>query len=127
MVDLKISGLYNLSVFANSILGSNYQNVKLSSILDYSTALRFESIDLLHKQIFPYLPPGTPSDHTKYTYFLFQHKDKTIVLAEHWIIPGSVQLTEGATHTLKLNNVTQQQLTIVRDQLRLLGISFESN
>lgn len=125
MSELQISKYYNISVFANSILGSNFRNVKLSSVLDYQTALKFGSIDLLHKQIYPYLPPDTPVDNTKYTYYLFQVRGKQIVLADYWIVPGSIVETEGAEYTFKLKNVTSHQVAIVRDQLRLLGIQFE--
>lgn len=124
MTELKISKHYNLSVFANSILGSTYANVKLLSILGYETALKFASIDLLHKQVYPYLPPGTPADHTEYTYYMFESQGKTIILADYWIVPGSVEETEGVNYTIKLNNITAQELSVVRDQLRLLGLNF---
>lgn len=125
MSSLEIGKHYNLAVHANSILGSNFSNVLVKAILDYNLAIKFGSVDLLHKQVYPYLPASTPSDHTKYNYYLVEHRDKQIVLAEYWIVNGSVELTSGNSVTFKLNNVTSNQVTTVRDQLRLLGISFE--
>ena len=125
MTTLMINKHYNFSVYANSILGTAYKNTKLISILDYTTALKFGNIELLHRQIFPYLPPNTLADHTKYTYYLFQHNGKTIVIADVWILQNSIEETEGLNYTLKLNNITSTQLTIIRDQLRLLGIAFD--
>jgi hypothetical protein len=116
---------YNFSLYPNSVLGTVYQNTKLVSILDYNIALKFANIELLQKQIFPYLPPGTSSDHTKYTYYLFKHNDKNLVIADAWIIDTSIQETSGLNYTLRLNNITSSQLNIIRDQLRLLGISFD--
>lgn len=124
MSDMKISHYYNFSLFANSILGSSYRGAKLTSILDYGTAVKFGSVDLLHKQIYPYLPPGTPKDISKYTFYLFKHRDKDIVLAETWIVPGSVEESEGVNYTLTLSNVTDSEVNLIRDQLRLLGITF---
>lgn len=116
---------YNFSVYANSILGTSFKNLKLISILDYTTALKFGNIELLHRQIFPYLPPGTISNNTKYTYYLFKYKGKNLILAHQWIVQDSIEETEGLNYTLTLNNINTNQLSIVRDQLRLLGISFD--
>ena len=124
MATLAINKHFNFSVYANSILGTSYRNAKLVSILDYNTALGFANIELLHRQIYPYLPPNTPSDLTKYTYYLFNYNGKNIVLADVWIIVSSVEETEGLNYTLQLNNITSVQLSTIRDQLRLLGINF---
>lgn len=122
---LSINKYYNFSVYANSVLGSSYKNAKLVSILDYHTALKFANIELLQRQIYPYLPPGTLPDHTKYSFYLFKYNDKDIVLADVWIEQSSIEETSGLNYTLKLNNITSPQLATVRDQLRLLGISFD--
>lgn len=125
MPDLAINSYFNFSVYANSVLGTSYRNVKLLSILNYHTALKFANIELLQKQVFPYLPPGTPSDHTQYNYYLFSYKDKDLVLADVWIQQNSIEKTVGLNYNLKLNDVTPTQIATIRDQLRLLGISFD--
>lgn len=125
MLNLTINNHYNFSLYANSVLGSSYKGLRLSSILDYSVAVKFGNISLLHKQVYPYLPPGTPKDLTKYTYFLFKDGDKQIVIAEEWIIPSSVEQTVGKDYTIVLKNTTTEKVAIIRDQLRLLGISFD--
>lgn len=122
---LNINNHYNFSLYANSILGHSYRNARLTSILDYRTAVKFGNIDLIHRQVFPYLPPGTPSDHTKYTYYIFEHGNKKIVIAAEWLVTDSVEQTTGKDHTLTIYNVTPDQVGIIRDQLRLLGIQFD--
>lgn len=122
---LSINKYYNFSVYANSVLGSSYKNAKLVSILDYHTALKFANIELLQRQIYPYLPPGTLADHTKYSYYLFKYNDKDVVLADVWIEQASIEETAGLNYTLKLNNITSPTLATIRDQLRLLGVSFD--
>lgn len=124
MTTLTLNKFYNFSVYANSILGTTYRNAKLVSILDYNVALKFANIELLHRQIYPYLPPNTLNDSTKYTYYLFTYNDKQIVIADTWIIQSSIEETEGLNYTLSLNNVTPTQLSIIRDQLTLLGVNF---
>jgi hypothetical protein len=125
MPSLTINRHYNLSLYPNSVLGNIFNNIKLVSILDYTTALKFSNVELLQTQIRPYLPPGTNLNHHDYTYYLFSYKDKQIVIADAWIIPTSIEETSGSSYTIRLNNITNTQLAIVRDQLRLLGISFD--
>lgn len=125
MSTLVINNHYNFSLYANSVLGSSYKGFRLSSILDYNVAVKFGNIDLLHRQVYPYLPPGTPKDHTKYTYFLFQSDNKQLVVAQEWIIPSSIEQTVGRDYTITIRNSTDTQVAIVRDQLRLLGLTFD--
>ena len=125
MSTLVINNHYNFSLYANSVLGSSYKGFRLSSILDYNVAVKFGNIDLLHRQVYPYLPPGTPKDHTKYTYFLFQSDNKQLVVAQEWIIPSSIEQTVGRDYTITIRNSTDAKVAIVRDQLRLLGLTFD--
>lgn len=126
MQTLNVGFHYNFSVHANSILGASYKNVQLVSILDYYTALRHGNIPLQHRQIYPKLPEGTPSDATKYIYYLFRAANgKETVIADVWIVDSTIEQTQGFDQTLVMRNVTSTQVAIVRDQLRLLGISFD--
>ena len=125
MPTLNLNKHYNFSLYPNSVLGTVYQNAKLVSILDYNVALKFANIELLQRQIFPFLPPGTSAKHTEYTYFLFKYNDKDIIIADAWIIDSSVEETTGLNYTVRLNNISSAQYNAIRDQLRLLGISFD--
>lgn len=120
----KINDHYSFSTYSNPVIASSYKGLKLISMVSYQMATKFANIDLIQKQIYPYLPPGTPNNHTKYTYLIFEHNNKTEVIAEEWIIPNSVSQSEGKSYTLVLNNITATKMAIVRDQLRLLGISY---
>ena len=125
MTTLQINHYYELSVYVNSVLGKSYKSVKLVSILDYNTALKFANVDLLHRQIYPYLPVGTSTDNKKYTYYLFDMNGKQVVIAGEWMIPSSITEVVGVNYTLQLNGISPAQLSVVRDQLRLLGISYD--
>lgn len=124
MITPTINNHYDFLVYANSILGASFQNARLVSILDYQTALKFDNVVLMHRQVFPYLPEGTLEDLTRYSYYLFKVGEKSVLLADAWIVSQSLALSTGSSHTLTLLNVSANQLSIVRDQLRLLGISF---
>jgi len=122
---LVIGTYYDFTLYINSILGVNFTNVKVKSILDYSTAIKLGNVDLIQKQIFPYLPPGSNPDFHNYTYYLIEFKGKDIIIADEWIIPTSIVQTQGTDYTIRLKSITSSQYTMVRDQLRLLGISFD--
>lgn len=120
----KLNESYQFSTYTNPVIANSYKGVKLISILDYKRAMLFGNLDLQQRQIYPYLPPGTPSDHTKYTYLLFDNDGQKHVVAEEWVILNSVLKTEGMSKTIQLENVTSAQVALIRDQLRLLGISY---
>lgn len=124
MLTPTINNHYDFLVYANSILGASFQNARLVSILDYQTALKFDNVVLMHRQVFPYLPEGTLEDLTRYSYYLFKVGEHSVLLADVWIVSQSLTLSTGSSHSLTLLNVSANQLSIVRDQLRLLGISF---
>jgi len=121
---MQINNYYNFSLYPNSVIGTLFRNAKLISILDYNIALKFANIELYQKQIFPYLPEGTSSNYTNYTYYLFLYKNKKIIIANTWIIPTSIEVSSANTYTITLENISTSQLNIIRDQLRVLGISF---
>lgn len=123
-MELKINSFYDISLFGGSINGTAYRNVQLVSIMNYDTAKKFESIDALHKQVYKYLPEGTPRDHQKYKYYQFKIGDDLRIFADYWIIPGRIRERNGIDYTLTMTNVTSEDVALVRDQLRLLGIQF---
>lgn len=116
---------YNFSLYPNSVIGSSFNNLKVLAILDYNNAIKYSNIELINRQIKPYLPPGTPTNHFNYTYYLFNYKDKDLVIAEEWIIPSSIEEVTTTSVTIRLNNISTYQYNLIRDQLRLLGISFD--
>ena len=124
MSNLQINNYYNFSLYPNTVIGTSFRNAKLISILDYNTALKFSNVELYNKQIYPYLPEGTSSNYHNYIYYLFLYKDKKIVIADTWIIPSSIEVSTSTTYTITLENISNSQLNIIRDQLRVLGISF---
>lgn len=125
MTVLSVNTRYNFSVHAPSVLGSNFRNAELMAELNYRTALKFGDVVLRHRQVYPYLPADTESDLTKYNYYLFKIGDKEVVLADVWILPETVEVAVGGTYTVRLLGVAEPQVNMIREQLRLLGISFE--
>lgn len=121
---MKINNFYELSTFASPVLGSTYKGLRLLGILSYENAIKLDNIEAKQKQVFPYLPEGTPRDHTLYTYYHFIRDNKSIILADYWIVPDSIKETGGEIYTITLRNVNSTEIALIRDQLRLLDIDF---
>ena len=125
MSNLNLNNFYSFSLYPNTVLGNSFSNAKLVAILDYNNALKYGNIELFQNQIAPYLPPGTSLNNVLYTYYLFEIDNKKIIVADAWLMPNSILQTNGLNYVIKLNNITAQQYTTIRDQLRLLGVSFD--
>jgi hypothetical protein len=123
---LILNKYYNLTTYSSIIFGADLKNLKLVSIFDYSTALKFSNIVMLQKQVLPYLPPGTPLDDTKYIYYKFLDSNgKEYIIADTWIVPSSIVLVDQISLIVKVNNITNADIPLIRDQLRTLGYTFE--
>lgn len=99
MTDFALRKVYNFSVYPVELLGDNFKNVTVMAILDEETAR--QSIDTVgrHKQVFPYLPAGTPNDWRAYNYVKLKLESGDVtVLGLPWI--RSDTITEVAAETL---------------------------
>lgn len=125
VIAMDINKYYNFDVYANAILGTRYENARVIGVVDYKVAGKYDNIYIKNKNIYPYLPPGTPSDYTTYKYYIINYKGKEIVIAEEWIVISSITQTTVADVTLTLRETTTEQLDLLKTQLRLMGISFD--
>lgn len=103
-----IKNVYNFDVYPSSILGTNFQNVTVLSIMDYETALSMGA-DAAgnHANMYPLLPEGTPDDPsaTDYIRILTSSGVKTI-LAVSWIDLSTLELVESRTAVVTIEGVT---------------------
>lgn len=115
---------YNFSTRAPAILGAAFKEALVLGILDYTTALNYISPETSNINIFPYLPPGTPSDPKKYTYILFkgQSGNKT-VLALEWIDESTVVVVTQVTISITVFEASVDDVSHIRDSLTLLNLS----
>lgn len=122
----EINKRYNFSCHASAILGASYSNVKVISILDYKSALKLREVNSIQRQVYPSLPIGTPADQRAYTYIQFEMDNgTTMVLAYNWIIEDSIILVQSLDMLVKVYNITDSDVELVRGQLRRLGYSID--
>lgn len=121
-MNFAIGKTYSFNTKAPAILGSTIQNAKLLSIMDYSTAITYDNIDLKYRTIHPLLPLGTPDqpDNCMYYRFLSESSEK-IVLADQWIEESTIELIEHVNLKATFNQVSIQDISRIRDLILAAG------
>jgi hypothetical protein len=117
-------GVYSFDVYPVAILGNNYKNVKVVSILDRESANQFVDTQALHLQIYPYLPAGTPNDPDAYDYVkLKMPNGNIVVLGMAWINLSTITTVDSRTITVKLLEVNSTDVPRIRDVLVANGFN----
>jgi hypothetical protein len=115
---------YNFMTRAPSVIGGSRTAVKVKAVLDYSMAVKYDTITQKARAVYPYLPAGTNEDPTHYTYLLLESIDKGVeVLAYEWIDVGTVTTADVLTLTVTIPIGTMDDTTKIRDALTLMGYS----
>lgn len=106
-----LNSTITFNLYPASLLGAEISNVKVTAILDYDTARLYRNdLMALHQQVYPYLPSGTPNDPTQYWYIkIIQANGVPTVYGIPWIIDGTVQVFNGTSMQLTLDNLTPAQ------------------
>lgn len=121
---LTIGTTYTFNTLAPSILGAIIQNAKLVSILDYETAIHFDTIDLKYRSIYPLLPPGTPDQPNTTIYYRFiSESGESIIIAESWIDLSSVEEITFVNIQILLQQASLTDIPRIRNALNALGYS----
>jgi len=122
MYNYQIGTSYNFLTLAPAILGTQFNNATLLSIMNHDTAMKFANIDQQAQIVYPALPAGTPNNPQSYVYLLFQTSAGTnVVLANVWINESSITVATTATITVTVTKVTTADVTVIRNILLNAG------
>ena len=87
----KIKGTYSFNTYAPQILGSDFENVTVLSIMDHETAIAFMDIASLHVNVYPYLPSGYPDDLTATDYIKIRTSGgNDTIIGVNWIVEETI-------------------------------------
>jgi hypothetical protein len=121
-VALEVGKVYTFNTKAPSVLGVSVTNAKLTSIIDYESAVKFDNIDLKFRSIYPLLPNGTPDTPESCLYYKFKTESgETIILANVWIDLTSVAVIQHINFQVTFSNASLEDITRVRAALSALG------
>jgi len=134
MSSLEIGGTYSFSVYPVAVLGTNFKNVLVLSILSAATARALgEDIYARHALMSPSLPDTTQKkDPTKYKYVQIQLPSGVIqILALEWINPSTIESVNLGRHTIVIDNEassSRQKLLecLAANGFKVTSIDFQS-
>lgn len=114
----QINQVYSFNVFPVAVIGNNFKNVTVQGIMDADSAGQFIDVQGIHRQVYPSLPPGTPSDPAKYTYLkLKQVSGAVVYLAVPWIDDNSVELVQSRTCVATISDIAATDLDNIKAAL----------
>lgn len=119
---LELNKTYTFNTLAPAILGTQLKNAKLLAMFDYSTAVKYDNVDLKFRQIYPALPAGTPDQPESCIYYLFKSEsDEKVVFADQWIDHTTIEVIEHIHFQVSFTDASILDMSRVRDALNALG------
>lgn len=113
---------YSFRTKAATKLEPLVRNAVLLAQLNFDLAVQLEAnIAYRYREIFPYLPAGTPNAMRDITYYYFQSQtgSKTI-FADQWIDFSTIEQVSAKSLTLSFPSLTQPEID---DLLKLISAS----
>lgn len=113
MADLKelVGKTISFSLYAPSVLGNGYTNVKVVGAVSADIAKTYSDIITQHTQVFPSLSPGSAVDNYKgYEYLLIKNANGNIVPIGFPWIQGTPTVSESTVATFTFNNLSASQV-----------------
>lgn len=123
-MSLQIGTIYNFNTLVSSILGATYKNASLVGMVNYAGALKYINVAQMQANIQPLLPSGTPTDATKYIYYIFKLQDGSqFITADQWLDATSIVPVTTTTLTVVITGAGPADITPIKNALVLLGYS----
>ncbi len=124
MYSFQLNKVYTFNTRAPGVLGASIKNAKLIGIMDYTTAISYDNIDLKFRTVYPVLPSGTPDTPESCVYYRFKSESgENIIFADQWIDEQSIEIIEHIRFQVLFEEASIQDISRVRDSLNALGYS----
>ncbi len=122
IADMKIGNTYSFTMQTPIIHGSRIQKAKLTAVAVFGLATMLSQIEQQYAQIHPALPQGTPYTPDKCTYYVFtQLNGERIILADQWIVEGSVEEVDQITYRITIHDGALGDAVKIRAALTAIG------
>lgn len=120
--NFELNRVYSFDTNAPAILGARIENAKLTGILDFDSARRYDEVHLKYRNIYPLLPAGTPDQPEECIYYKFKAENGSVlVLADQWINESSIEMISSITAVITITDTSVQDANRIRDALHSLG------
>ena len=121
---VSLRGSYSFSLFSSAILGDGFdQAVVICTEMDFESAISVApNTPIVHQQILPKLPDGTPRDPRDLTYMRLRlGSGETRVIAHEWL-RGAPTPIDVQTIIATIQVESGSNINVVRDALIAAGI-----
>lgn len=120
--NFQLNKIYTFDTNAPAILGSRVENAKLTGILDYETARRYDEVHLKYRNIYPLLPTGTPDQPETCIYYKFKAENGSVlIMADQWINESSIEEISAVMANIVVSDIAMEDISRIRDALLALG------
>lgn len=109
------------------ITGGSYKFAVVLSVLDAQTLLALgEDPVVMHDQVYPYLPAGSPDSAWQYSYLKLQLPNQTIAyVGLPWIKEDSIEVTQMTDILVRIRRVKPSDATVVALALTSNGFTLD--
>ena len=115
---------YTFRTIAPGVLGAEYNNVKLASVLDYTDALKKRNVIQIQAAVYPYITDTTVKIED-YSFYVFRgDSGEDIVLAGPWIDPSSVVETTTQNATIVITDTDNNSVNTLKSLMNALGMQY---
>lgn len=105
-----VGKVISFSLYAPSVLGNGYTNVKVVGAVSADIAKTYADIITQHTQVYSSLPPGTVDNYKSYEYLLIKNANDNIVPIGFPWIQGTPTLSASTITTFTFNNLSANQV-----------------
>ena len=124
---LKVGNIVSFDVYASSILGTDYGEMKVTGVFDKNTANMWVDTDTLHANLYSQLPQGTPTSPDDYQFVKLERvSDKSVkVLGVPWIKENTITIISKGTLTIKMIDMTSVDANEIRKAILALNYKIQ--
>lgn len=125
MADYKdlVGKVVSFSLYAPSVLGEGYTNVKVVGAVSADIAKTYADIITQHTQVYPSLPPGTVDNFRAYEYLLIENANGNIVPIGFPWVQGTPTESTSSLVTFSFMNLNAGQIRDLELIVRSNGYS----
>ena len=116
----EIKKTYNFTTLVPSLLGGEYKNMQLVSLMTPDEAVKYQDILTLHEQVRTLIALNMSANDCTYVKFKTLEGDTKIIALEY-IEPDSIKEVTTVNIRIELQRATTEDISIITARLKELG------
>jgi hypothetical protein len=118
---LSLHNTYSFTTLAPTVLGSDYKDMRVKSLMSVGEAIKYKDVVTLHSNL-----KNTVNlpDIGVCTFILFKNiNNEEVVLAYEWLDPNSINKTVTTNIKVELFNTSNDNIAVINMRLKELGFT----